>query len=181
LKENEHHIIKGLRAGKERSYSLLFHTYYRSLTVFAVKYVGDLENAKEIVQDLFAHIYENRKTLMITTSLKSYLFRAVRNRCLNYLKSKNQERDRIQNMPFEEQSEDDIEALIQATELEERIYQIVEALPPRCREIFSLSRVKGLKNQEIASRLSISIRTVETQISNALQKLREELGEELIG
>ena len=79
LKESEIHMVKGLRAGRESTYAQLFNEYYRPLTVFANKYVSDMESARELVQAFFVSIYENRKALLITTSLKSYLYQSVRN------------------------------------------------------------------------------------------------------
>ena len=172
-------MIKGIRAGKENTYAMLFDRFYRPLSVFASNYTDDLETAKEIVQDLFVSIYENRKSLVITTSLKSYLFQSVRNRCLNHIKHIQVERKHLQQVFQDQESTEDLNAKIEETELEYRIFQIISELPPKCQEIFRMSRVKGIKNKEIADHLHISIRTVETQISNALKALREKLGDEL--
>ena len=79
-------MIRSLRSGRESAYDKLFRDYYRPLSVFAVKYVTDLDLAREIVQNLFVHLYENRSSLVITTSLESYLYQSIRNRCLNQAK-----------------------------------------------------------------------------------------------
>ncbi len=171
-------MISGLRAGHESAYASLFNTFYRPLSVFATKYVIDLETAKEIVQDLIVHMYENRKALVISTSLKSYLYQAVRNRCLNHLKHDLQHKNHLNNLSRLRETTEDMEELLRATELEHRIFHISSKLPPRCREIFQMSRIDGLKNKEIALKLNISIRTVETQISNSLRILREKLGDD---
>jgi len=171
-------MIHGIRTGRENAYARLFNEYYRPLSVFASTYINDLESAKEIVQDLFVYLYENRKSLVITTSLKSYLFQSVRNRCLNYIKHLKVERKHHQQIAHDEQSTEDLHAKIAETELEYRIFQIVSKLPPKCQEVFQMRRVNGIKNKEIADLLHISIRTVETQISNALKVLREKLGDE---
>jgi RNA polymerase sigma-70 factor (family 1) len=170
--------IKGIRSGRERAYEQLFAEYYRPLSLFAVRFVGDLETGKEIVQDLFVSLYENRKSILITTSLRSYLYQSVRNRCLNHLKHIQVDRKHLDNLKLKQESSEDLHAAMEKTELECRIFQIVSDLPPRCREIFTKSRVNGMKNKEIAELLDISVRTVETQISNALKVLREKLGKE---
>jgi RNA polymerase sigma-70 factor (ECF subfamily) len=85
LKNREVHIIKGIRAGRESAFEELFKDYYRPLSVFALRYVPDLELAKEIVQGFFVHLYENRKSIIISNSLESYLYQSVRNRCLNHI------------------------------------------------------------------------------------------------
>ncbi|MEN8204324.1 MAG: RNA polymerase sigma-70 factor [Bacteroidota bacterium] len=178
MKESENHMVKRLRAGHEGTYAQLFHEYYRPLTVFANKYVNDLDSARELVQDLFVSMYENRKSLLISTSLKSYLYQSVRNRCLNHLKRIKVGRQHLEQIGKYMNSHESLEELILENELENRIFQIISRLSPKCREVFTLSRVHGLKNQEIAVRLELSIRTVETHISNALKILRTKLEEE---
>ena len=175
MKNSEPHIIEGIRAGHENAFKELFEQYYRPLSVFALKYVGDLETSKEIVQDLFVHLYQSRATLIISTSLKSYLYQAVRNRCLNQIKQDRTRQKHLDLYQLEQESSVDMEARIEETELEHHIYKIVEALPFQCRNIFTLSRLRGLSNGEIAEKLQLSKRTVETQISSALKALRTKI------
>lgn len=175
MKNSEIHIIKGLRSGRNSAYEQLFKDYYQPLAVFANSYVEDIETGKEIVQDLFVHLYEKRKTLVITASLKSYLYQSVRNRCLNHLKHQQVQKTHHEQMKPESDFSNDLEERIQETELEHLIFKVVDQLPPQCRKIFTMSRVSGLSNGEIAEKLNISKRTVETQISNALKVLRKKL------
>lgn len=176
MEKSDINRAKGLKSGKESVYKELFAEYYRPLSLFAVRFVDDLETAKEIVQELFVTIFENRKKLVITTSLKSYLYQSVRNRCLNHLKHIQVDRKHLNKLKLEQESSENLELSIETNELESRIFQIVSDLPPRVQEIFIKSRVNGMKNSEIAENLNISIRTVETQISNALKILRKDLG-----
>lgn len=175
LKGHDSKIIIGLKAGDESTYKQLFNEYYLLLSAFAKKYVDDLEAAKEIVQDLFVHLFEIRVSLIITTSLKSYLFRSVRNRCLNHLKQIQGQERNLENFKPQEASGSDSEEKIMETELEYQIYKIVSQLPEQCRKIFLMSRVEGKQNRVIAQTLNLSIRTVETQISKALKILRNNL------
>jgi RNA polymerase sigma-70 factor (family 1) len=168
-------MIKGLRSGRESAYEQLFKDFYKPLTVFANSFVKDLETGKEIVQDLFVHLYEKRKTLAITTSLKSYLYQSVRNRCLNHLKHQQVQKMHHDQMKPELDFSDNLEDKIRETELEHMVSKVVDQLPPKCKRIFIMSRVTGLSNGEIAEQLELSKRTVETQISNALKVLREKL------
>jgi RNA polymerase sigma-70 factor (family 1) len=169
------HMIKGLRSGQESAYESLFKEFYKPLTVFALGYVEDLEAGKEIVQELFVHLYEKRKTLVITTSIKSYLYQSVRNRCLNHIKHKQVRKMHHDRIKPEMEESENLEDKIRETELQHRVSNIVDQLPPQCKKIFNMSRVSGLSNAEIAEQLEISKRTVETQISNALKVLREKL------
>jgi RNA polymerase sigma-70 factor (ECF subfamily) len=168
-------MVKGLRSGRESAYEQLFKDYYKPLTVFANGYVEDLESGKEIVQDLFVHLYEKRKTLVITSSIKSYLYQSVRNRCLNHIKHRQMQRIHHDRMKPAKDFSDDLEERIRENELEHLVFKVVDKLPPQCKKIFTMSRVSGLNNGEIAEQLNISKRTVETQISNALKILREKL------
>ena len=168
-------MIKGLRSGRDSAYEQLFKEYYLPLAVFAKSYVDDLETGKEMVQDLFVHLYEKRKALVITTSLKSYLYQSVRNRCLNYLKHQQVKKMHHEQMKPEKDFSNELEEQIRESELEHLVFKVVDQLPPQCKRIFNMSRVSGLSNGEIAEQLNISKRTVETQISNALKVLREKL------
>lgn len=175
LEDRENRIISGLKAGYESSYKQLFNEYYLLLSAFANKYVKDPEEAKEIVQDLFVHLFEIRNSLIITTSLKSYLYQSVRNRCLNHIKFIQLQEENLENLKAEGSPAIIQEDKIMETELEYRIFQIVSELPLQCQRIFRMSRVDGKQNREIAQILNLSIRTVETQISKALKILRNSL------
>lgn len=168
-------MIKGLRSGRDSAYEQLFKEYYRPLAVFACSYVEDIETGKEIVQDLFVNMYEKRKALAINSSIKSYLYKSVRNRCLNNIKHQQVIKTHHDHMKPEVEQSENLEDLIRETELQHMVSKVVDQLPPKCKMIFTMSRVSGLSNLEIAQQLEISKRTVETQISNALKVLREKL------
>ena len=170
-------MIRSLRSGRESAYDKLFRDYYRPLSVFALKYVSDLDLAREIVQNLFVHLYENRSSLIITTSLESYLYQSVRNRCLNYIKQRKTQKEHLANYNSEQDGTEDLEATIRENELEHTIFKIIDSLPSQRQNVFKMSRVNGLSNSEIAEKLNISKRTVETHISHALKILREKLGD----
>jgi len=170
-------MIRGLRSGRENAYDELFRDYYRPLTVFAMKYVSEPELAREIVQNLFVYLYENRSSLVITTSLHSYLYQSVRNRCLNQIKQWKTHKDHLERYRAEQDDAEDLEATIRENELEHAIFKIIDSLPSQRQRVFNMSRVHGLSNSEIAAKLNISKRTVETHISHALKVLREKLGD----
>ncbi len=134
MKTDDAHIIKGIRSGDETAYRLLFELWYQRLVVFSNKYLDDLEASKDLVQEFFVHLYESGDTTNIHSSLKSYLFGAVRNRCLNYIKHVEVRARHKENiLQAEVNNENILEEMMDAVELEEKIYRIVSALPEQCR------------------------------------------------
>ena len=171
---SENALLERIRAGDITAFEELFNTYYLILNLYAKKIIGDPIEAQDIVQNVFVKLYANRKSLNINTSVRSYLYRAVHNACLNHLRQNkihqgHHEHIRLQVSPIE-----DADTLITA-EFEAKVWNAIQALPDQCRKIFVLNRFEGKKNSEIAELLGISQRTVETQISKALKKLRENL------
>jgi len=175
MDENEIKILQQLKLGNRQSYSRLFETYYPVLCAFAFKYLSDLDTSKEIVQDLFVSIYERRSSLVINTSLKSYLFQSVKNRAYNYLSKKRTEEKHHKLISLQDSGVADLNDQLTEVEMEQEVFRTIEKLAPRCREIFVMSRIDGMRNGQIADELGVSIRTVETQISNALKEIRYNL------
>jgi RNA polymerase sigma-70 factor (family 1) len=108
-------------------------------------------------------------------SVKSYLYRSIYNCCINYLNQKTIQERHLKNIQMEKTDEENLENEINSVELQQRIYEIIEDLPAQCRKIFKMNRFEGFKNDEIAAKLNLSKRTVETQISKALKVLRKKL------
>lgn len=172
----ENDLIVRLKAGDQTAFELLFHFYYPGLVMYSTQFTADRMEAEEIVQDFFVRFWQKHQQILLTDSLKSYLFLSVKNGCLNYLKHKKVEEKYIQKMT--ELSNRHIAYdpdLYVASELQEKVKSAIDLLPEKCREIFIMSRIQGLRNEEIATNLNLSKRTVETQISKALKVLRVEL------
>lgn len=165
-------IISLLKEGKEDVFKLIFQQYYRPLTLFALKYVGDIEEAKEITQEFFVKFWLKRAELNIQFHLKNYLYRGVRNACLNHIQASKVAQYRFKDYQRETFTETDALQAMVAAEQEDILMQAIDDLPKKCREIFRMSRMEKLSNQAIANHLQISIKTVETQISIALKRLR---------
>jgi RNA polymerase sigma-70 factor (ECF subfamily) len=134
-----------------------------------------MDIAREIVQDFFVKLYEKRNSLSIDVSLKSYLYRSIYNCCINYINQRNIQDKHLRNIDFERTVEENLENEINTVELQYKISEVIEELPAKCRRIFKMNRLEGLKNEEIAIQLNLSKRTVETQISKALKILRKKL------
>jgi RNA polymerase sigma-70 factor (ECF subfamily) len=157
-------------------YEELFRTHFAALCYFARKYVPDQDVCKEIVHIVFVNIWEKKEEFDFEKSAKSYLFTAVYNRCMNYIRDQ-KKFVRHDDPTFDrDNSENTLNVdYLEAAELESRIWKIINSLPEKCREIFILNRFEGKKYAEIADNLQISVKTVETQMSKALKILRDHL------
>ena len=178
-------FFERLKRGDVKAFEQVFNSHYADLCRYAQKYVIDLDNAREIVQGTFIKLWEIKHSLSQDTSVKSYLYKAVRNNCLDYLKHiritneyKEDLLQKIMDSCLKSITSPDncLDGLIEK-ELEDRINDAIASLPDKCREIFELSRFKGLKYREIAEKQNISIKTVETQMSRAIQALHEKLAD----
>jgi RNA polymerase sigma-70 factor (ECF subfamily) len=133
-----------------------------------------MDEAEDVVQKMFCKLWDQRTELNIKTSIKSYLYRAVHNSCLNRIKQTKTRAEHNQrytyNMPDTAGS-----SSIEYSELQQQIAKALETLPPKCREVFELSRMQQLSYAEIAERLGISANTVENHIAKALKLLRGSL------
>jgi RNA polymerase sigma-70 factor (ECF subfamily) len=168
-------LLRRIQSGDEGAYDAAFRTWYPVLVRVAAAIVRDVDAAEEVAQDVMVQLWRRRHLLDATLSLRAYLLRSIRNRALNQLRHSRVRRE----------SAADVEALydeppgsdqpIVAKELADAIQVALRDLPPRCREIFELSRVDGLKYAEIAEALDISPKTVEAQIGKALKILRQRL------
>jgi RNA polymerase sigma-70 factor (ECF subfamily) len=114
------------------NFEALFKQYYAPLVVYACKYLPEKDVAREIVQDFFVKLYEKRSTLTIDTSLKSYLYRSVYNACMNYINQRSIQEKHIRNIDLERNDEENLENEINSVELQNRIFNLIESLPPKC-------------------------------------------------
>lgn len=173
---DEKEFIEKLKDGDTTSYAFLFNRYYSGLVVYARHFLGSDNNSEDIVHDIFTTLWEKRKSLSVTLSLKSYLFAAVRNRCLNYISHL-----RIQS-EYQESvlRAGDISGMLTweyyvEAELSEMIEKAIRKLPTQCQKVFIMSRFEEKAAAEIAKELEISPRTVEKHIEKAIRILRQEL------
>ena len=169
-------IIQGLHRGDHQIYEYLFRSHYIALCHFCLKYVREPAIAEEIVQEIFAYLWEKRESIKITSSLKSYLYTAVKNKAINYLKLQLPKELSKEDLTEELAStEKPVEADLSSQEIHQLVQEAIDRLPEKCRIIFNLSRNSGLTYKEIAEELEISVKTVENQMIIALRKLREQL------
>lgn len=178
MEYKEKQIITGIAKGKTKEFEFLFKTYYSQMCGLAMRYVKDIDVSEEIVQDIFYNIWKKRKEIKINTSIKSYLFRAVYNNCLQYLQHQKVVNRYTQEKKYTGgfESVDPLDEL-KHSELLNALNTALAALPDRTRKIFYMSRFEGLKYHEIADKLAISIKTVEANMGKALKHLRYKLSD----
>lgn len=173
-------LLMLLRHGEVSAFEEIYTKYYDALVNYADRLLNDMETARDVVQQVYYKIWENHKTLNISTSIKAYLFKSVYHGCLNTLAHQKNiqkyEQEQLSDLYFSSviQSPEAEEALWRS-DIEKAIQEAIAVLPEKCREVFVLSKIEGLKNREIAEKLGISEKTVERHMSIALSKLREEL------
>ena len=172
-----------LKKGNQTVFRQIVNTYWGRLNKFAQIYTCNEEAAKELVQDTFLSLWENRAKLDDDTKFVPYLMVILRNKCLNYLKQ-----TKVEMMPIHDLSnemiyqraniyaiENEASALLEVEDLHKMINKAINTLPDKTREIFELSRTKGLSNKEIAAQLNKSVKTVEFHITKTLQHIKKHL------
>lgn len=176
MTEPEHILVERLRSKDKRAFELVYNQFFSALVSYAYRYLDTFEDAEEVVQEVFVKFWDKCDRLAPESSVKSYLYRSVHNTCLNNIKHEKVKdgyrqhvihfMENTETLAFEEEGQGTIF---------EKINIEIEKLPPRCQEIFKLSRFEGLKYQEIADHLNISVKTVEVQMGKALKVLRTNL------
>ena len=159
-----------------------FDSFYESLCKYAFTLIKEPHACEDIVQEIFLHVWEKRKDLVGTSKLQYYLFTAVRNNCFTYLERSRKstiteltEVEGLKDIASEEKegnSNPDFRVLVK---------EALDRLPPRCREVFVLSRISKLTYQQIADTLNISVKTVENQMMKALRMMREFIKDKKVG
>ena len=169
----ERDLLDRIRAGDEGAFDAAFREHYAALVRTAEGMLRRRDVAEEIVQDVLLALWQRRATLLVEDSLRAYLFRATRNRALNHLRHAAIERKAEPELAAIESPDAPAPSALVHEEIDNALREAVSTLPPRCREVFELSRVHGLRYAEIATTLGISVKTVEAQMGKALRTLRE--------
>jgi RNA polymerase sigma-70 factor (ECF subfamily) len=173
----EQEWLLSLRQGDEEALRLIFNRYYPRLLTEVYRIVGDEDTSKDLSQEVFVELWRRRENLEVHTSLGAYLRRAAMNRAINYLKtSRRIVLEGADGLPDRaDPSTQEIGRQEENESLEAALHRAIEALPERCRAVFTLSRFGQLSHREIADQLGISIKTIENQITKAMKMLRDAL------
>jgi RNA polymerase sigma-70 factor (ECF subfamily) len=168
-----------VQAGDEDAFKFLFLKHYQVLCLLSKQYTHDMTTAREVLQDIFIYLWENRQELNIHTSFKSYLSQAVRFNSIRRLNNDKKAGIRMDIVP-EPDNNNEFYDFLEYAELQKNILEAVESLPDQCRKVFSLSRFESLSYNEIAKSLNLSVKTVEAHISKALRIIQDHLNKTVV-
>lgn len=151
----------------------IFKTYFGPLCNYVNSYIKDWESSREIVQSTFMKIWESKDRIEVSTTVKTYLYSAVKNKMIDYIRANNKQEAAAEGLGYSEleESEGDLDTMI----VRQEIMKSLDRLKPKMKKIFSLSKIEGLTYGEIATYLNISKRSVEDNVAKALMILREDL------
>lgn len=177
--ENEHsdeYILGMLPTSDGVAMELMFRKYYAYLCQTVARVLKDEHTAEDLAQEVLFEVWKKRTDINVNTSLRAYLRRAAVNKTLNHIRDRKirwDDEDKLTSMASKmaEVSKD-----LEGQDLEKTIHLAIDQLPERCRLVFTLSRFEDMSNQQIADALSISIKTVENQMTKALKMLKEAIG-----
>lgn len=156
----------------KQQFENLFRTHFQHLVNFATQYVNEQSIAEDICQKIFLTLWEKRDTINPNQSIKSYLFTAVRNKCLNHIRDHKKFRSTVLDLDCGEIDLAEPTAVEADDALSLQVKHALEQLPQKCRQVFELSKFQNLKYKEIAEELDISVKTVEAHMGKALKTLR---------
>jgi len=177
LTGSDNQIFEAIKRDDNGAYEIVFREYYRPMTAYAFRFLGNIADSESIVQDVFLRLWQKRKEIMITSSLQNYLFRSVKNHCINQIEHEKIKSGYQKLVIRNDADRSEYSEFFLEFGLMNKIEAAIASLPEKRQEIFRLAREDGLKYREIADRLNISIKTVETQMTLALKQLRESLKE----
>jgi len=181
MEVNDTVLIHRLQKRDEAVFEQVFKSNYKNLHAYAFSILKDEADAEEMVQSVFYKLWERSEHLSISGSITAYLYRAVHNESLNYLKHLSvRSKHRMYVSHKTDDGSDEGTSRVQTKELEDRIHQAMNELPEQCRTIFQMSRFEELRYREIAEKLHLSVKTVENQMGKALKFMRARLADFLV-
>jgi RNA polymerase sigma-70 factor (ECF subfamily) len=163
-------IWKRIQQKDIKTFESYYKEHYKAFYLMACKYLKDSKLAEEVVNDVFMKIWEDGANIIIAVSLKSYIYKAVINRSINLQQKIKKEEQQHANMDIIPDEGYELRQ-IEENELKMKLYAAIDQLPAQCKKVFEMSRFEELKQQEIADKLGISIKTVKNHITHALKEI----------
>ncbi|WP_461533737.1 RNA polymerase sigma factor [Sinomicrobium sp.] len=173
---NHTQFVNALKNGENEAYDFLVKQYHQRLCVYAYGLVHDYSQAEDIVQNIYLKVWKQRQKLRADLNLKHFLYKAVYNEFINQYKKQRTviELEKKYIDTLKTIIEEDEKALLNLIPL---VWKAVQDLPPKCKEVFILSKKDGLTNVEIADHLNVTTKAVESQITKAFNIIRKKLGD----
>lgn len=175
MKAFEKQLLKSIRQGDIKSYEFIFRLHYEPLLSYSITITKSEADSEEVIQELFYKLWRDRKKINIKHSISAYLYQSVFHNSLQIIKRGKLTESYIQYSLNQPRQDIDPVEILKYEELNRAFFELMEELPERQRLIFKMNRIQGLKYKEIADELSISLKTVESNITKALQYFRENL------
>lgn len=178
--ENEKNMIASIKTGDEMAYKAVYLYFYERLCIYVLNFTTARTIAEDIVQEVLLKLWTKRESLRSDGSLSGYLYLLARNQYIDFYRKKRHFNEKLEALRFEslaelvEVNEDQFEKQLKKVE------NAIEELPPRCKEIFMMSKLHDMRYREIAEKLDISTKTVENQIGKALSSIRKKVGSKLM-
>lgn len=168
-------LFEKTKKGDQDAYHKLYKQFYAPLCIYALRYINDTEVSRDCVQDVFLKIWRDRESISVNYSIRAYLLNSIRNTCFNLIEKKRIHQTYEQHIlnTYSTFNEEDLYSI---EELSSMVDDILDSFPERQKEIFKMSRLENLKNKEIAEKLDISIKTVESNITKSLKTFSSKLG-----
>ncbi|SFS49031.1 RNA polymerase sigma-70 factor [Lutibacter maritimus] len=175
MRLNDSKILEKLKKEDYSGYRILFDQYYKPLCIYSLKYCDSFSQAEDIVQELFVKFWNDKLYMKLNGSIGPYLFKSVKNNTLLFIKDKGKYQfEDIENQ-LNQLMEDEIIDFENIEKEKIKIYQEIEALPEKCKEVFKAIVIENLKYKEVAEQLGVSVNTIKTHYSRALKQLRHSL------
>ena len=169
--QNDEHLFERIKTGDKKALETLFERYYVPLCDFAYQFLKSSDLSEEAVSDVFIKLWSNKLQIKLQSNLKAYLYRAVRNNSLNYLKKEDKNAEDISTLHSLTDSHHTADHPLLFSEFQKEFEESIDLLPERQKLVFRMNRLDGLKYKEIAEILGISIHTVQNHLVESVKTL----------
>jgi RNA polymerase sigma-70 factor (ECF subfamily) len=174
---NDEELMQEIKAGNMFAFDELYRKYNKKLYKFGYSILKSTEEAENLIQDVFLNLWENRYKVEKNSSIKSYVFTITYNSAISIIRKKTRESQFIEYLKtLQDINVEPVNVELEYNELTNKLDEIIKELPKRQKEVYLLHKVEGLKYNEIAERLNISVNTIENHMSHALKTIRKKLG-----
>jgi RNA polymerase sigma-70 factor, ECF subfamily len=170
-------LMQEIKADNMFAFDVLYRKYSKKLYKFGFSILKSTEESENLIQEVFLNLWENRRKVEKNSSIKSYVFTITYNSAISIIRKKARESEFVEYLKsLQEVNVEPVNVELEYNELSDKINDIIKELPQRQKEVFLLNRMEGLKYNEIAERLGISVNTIENHVSHALKTIRKKLG-----